>query len=414
MRGLRYTGLAKTGGRVLAQFLVWGGLTGLCWLFPGLRSSLAAEWSLQPSLGTKAYYNSNLLLTPLPHDATYGYWVSPGADFAGKTERLEVNGRAAMDFVSYHGGEATSFTNIFLPLTARYKNEKDVFDFTGGYTRDNTFMGEFQTTGVVLRFTQRNLWTANPSWTRNVTEKLAFLGGLQFSDATYENGVRLGLVDYRVLGGSAGLSYQLTEQDQLQLTGTYTKFETRHAPFTLQATFPGAMLNLTHSFTETLTGTAFAGPRFINSSSEAFGNTVTTHDTVWVFGGSITDQFERASIKVTVARDIFPSGFGLLVRTDRAGITTSYDMSETVTASLNASGYLVSGVGGGAGGRIFPENRYIAFTPALAWKFLEWWKLDVSYTYGQRDVPTVPGSAAMANTATLMLTYYPPKLTLSH
>lgn len=153
-----------------------GGLTGLCWLFPGLRSSLAAEWSLQPSLGTKAYYNSNLLLTPLPHDATYGYWVSPGAELAGKTERLEVNGRAAMDFVSYHGER----TNIFLPLTARYKNEKDVFDFTGGYTRDNTFMGEFQTTGVVLRFTQRNLWTANPSWTEMRPKSSPFWVGFSF------------------------------------------------------------------------------------------------------------------------------------------------------------------------------------------------------------------------------------------
>jgi hypothetical protein len=66
-------------------------------------------------------YNSNLLLTPLPHDETYGYWVSPGAEFAGKTERLEVSSRVSADFVSYYGGVGTQFTNIFLPLTLRYK-----------------------------------------------------------------------------------------------------------------------------------------------------------------------------------------------------------------------------------------------------------------------------------------------------
>ena len=79
--------------------------------------SEAAEWSLLPSIGVKGVYNDNLLLTPLPHEATYGYWVSPAAEFAGKTERLEVSGRVAADFVSYYGGEETQFTNVFLPLT---------------------------------------------------------------------------------------------------------------------------------------------------------------------------------------------------------------------------------------------------------------------------------------------------------
>ena len=69
-----------------------------------LSSVWAAEWSLLPSIGVKGVYNDNLVLTPLPHKATYGYWVSPAAEFSGKTERLEVSGRIAADFVSYYGG----------------------------------------------------------------------------------------------------------------------------------------------------------------------------------------------------------------------------------------------------------------------------------------------------------------------
>ena len=77
--------------------------------------SEAAEWSLLPSIGVKGLYNDNLLLTPLPHDATYGYWVSPAAEFAGKTERLEVSGRVAADFVSYYGGAANSIYQYSSP-----------------------------------------------------------------------------------------------------------------------------------------------------------------------------------------------------------------------------------------------------------------------------------------------------------
>jgi hypothetical protein len=46
----RQTGLAAAHRLILA-----------CWTVPGL----AAEWSLVPSMSTKAYYNDNLLLTPL-------------------------------------------------------------------------------------------------------------------------------------------------------------------------------------------------------------------------------------------------------------------------------------------------------------------------------------------------------------
>ena len=68
--------------------------------------------------------------------------MSPAAEFAGKTERLEVSGRVAADFVSYYGGQESRFTNLFLPLTLRYKTETDLLGFTGGFTRDNTLMGE--------------------------------------------------------------------------------------------------------------------------------------------------------------------------------------------------------------------------------------------------------------------------------
>lgn len=373
----------------------------------------AAEWSIVPSIGVKGVYNDNLLLTPLPHDETYGYWTSPAAEFAGKTERLEVSGKVAADFVSYFGGEETNFTNIFLPLSMRYKTEKDILGFTGGFTRDNTLMSELLTTGVVVRFTQRNQWNANPSWTRSLTEKLSLQSSFQFSDTTYESGLRLGLVDYRLLGGSGGLLYQVTEQDQVQLAGIYTSFNTTNAPFGFRATFPGAMMTVTHAFTESLIGTAFGGPRFISSTTQGPAGDLKAKETVWVYGASLTRQFESGSIQLNVARDIIPSGFGLLIQTDRVTLSGSYKVSETLTASMDANGYLVTGATQRSSGGSFPEQRYASLSPKLAWKFLEWWKLEASYTYGRRDVDGF-AAPATSNAAMLMLTYYPPKLALSN
>jgi len=375
--------------------------------------SEAAEWSLFPSIGVKGVYNDNLLLTPLPHDATYGYWVSPAAEFAGKTERLEASSRVAADFVSYYGGQESRFTNLFLPLTLRYKTETDLLGFTGGFTRDNTLMSELLTTGVVLRFTQRNQWTANPSWTRRITEKLSVQSSAQLNDTTYENGLSLGLVDYQLLGGSGGLLYQLTEQDQIQLSGSYVNFHTTNAPLSFRASFPGVNLSLTHAFTETLTGTASGGPSFVSSTSQTAGDNIKAERTVWLFGGNLTKKFERTSIQVNVSRNIQPSGFGLLIQTDRAGLTVSHDLTETLTASFDASGYIVSGITQRATGGTFPENRYYSATPTIAWKFLEWWKLELSYTYRHREVEGF-SDPAMSNGTMFMLTYYPPKLAFSN
>lgn len=378
-----------------------------------VATGFAAEWSLLPSMSTKGYYNDNLLLTPLAHDPTYGYWISPKVEFSGKTERLEVSSKAALDFVDYYGGEPNRFTNIFVPLTMRYRTEKDEWGFTGGFTRDNTLMGELLTTGVVLRFTQRNLWNLNPTWTRTITEKLAFQSSFQFSDVSYQDGLRLRLVDYQVFGGSAGFLYHLTERDDIQVTGTYSNFHTMNAPFGLRASYPGAMLSFTHNFTERLKGTAYGGPRFVGSTTVTNGLSLNARDTIWVYGATLTQQFERASLQVSVTRDIFPSGFGLLIQTDRIGALASYDLTDTLTASMDVAGYLVSGATNLSQGGTLQEQRLFYLTPKLAWHFAEWWRLEASYSYRRRDVETF-AEPAKSNMLMLMLTYYPPKLAISH
>src|SRR5215813_4702673 len=93
-------------------------LTGLFWGIP-LSVVWAAEWTVLPSVGVTGMYNDNLFITNQPHDATYGYWVSPAAEFAGKTENLTVSSQTKVSFASYYGGEPFNFTNYFLPLAVR-------------------------------------------------------------------------------------------------------------------------------------------------------------------------------------------------------------------------------------------------------------------------------------------------------
>lgn len=389
-----------------------GQLIMLLWLLGyGMAShSEAEEWSLSPSLGVKGIYNSNLLLTTLPHHDTYGYWVTPAMEWAGKTERLDVSSRLAADFVGYLGGEDRHFTNVVAPLSVRYRTEKDLFGFNGGFTRDNTLLSELQATGVVLQFAQRNQWTFNPTWSRALTEKLSVQSGVQLSDTTYDTER---LADHRVVAGSGGLQYQLSERDQIQLTGSYTDFRTTdsHVPF--QATFPGINMSLTHAFDESLTGTVYGGPRFLSSSTQTPVGSVDANETVWLAGASMTKRFERAAVQVMFARDLSPSGFGLLIQTNRGEFSGSYDVSEKLTCELNVVGVLTTGKAGTAISGTFPENRYLSVAPKVMWQFLEWWRAEASYMYRWRDIDSAVSSAE-SHATTLMVTYSPPQLSFSH
>ena len=255
-------------------------------------------------------------------------------------------------------------------------------------------------------------WSFNPTWTRMLTEKLSFQSGVQFSDTTYESGR---LVDYRLFGGSGGFSYALTERDQVQIIGSYLAFRTTDSPSAFRSNFPGIDMSLTHAFSESLTGTVHGGPRFLQSTSEIFGVDLTTHDTVWLVGASLQQKFERAAVSASFERNLVPSGFGLLIQTNRAEASGTYDISETLAGSHQCGRCddVRKGTSAAVGGVFLDRNVMSVLPPKLSWKFLEWWQAEVSYMYRWRDIDTQLDSAN-SHATTFMVTYYPPKRTFFH
>jgi hypothetical protein len=346
--------------------------------------AFAAEWSATPSLSTKGVYNSNLLLSTGKNEV-WGYWITPAVKFKGATEVLEVEGETRADFVQYFGDQNREFTNVFFPLRTSYRADRHALAFEGGYTRDNTLMGELLTTGLVLAFTQRNVWTANPSWKMGLTERLSWQTGYHFTDTTYQDATRLGLADYQVHGGTTGPTYNLTEVDQLHLTGEYTFV--RIPDRGLDNTYYGAQGGWTHDFGDGLIGSAAGGGRFIKSNQDIPGaGTFTSDQVVWVYNASLSKRFERTTVQVNGVRMINPSGFGLLLQTDRVGATLAHNVTETLTLTLSGGLYFVSGIASTPLSRQLQSTRLINVSPSLSWKFADRWEMDVAYTYTDRSI----------------------------
>jgi hypothetical protein len=381
----------------------------------GQGTARAAEWSIEPSMSVRGEYHSNLLLVPVSQKSTYAYWISPAVRFAGATESLQVSSRLAFDYVEYYGERDAKIYNLHFPLSVQYRQDRSVWGFTGGLDRDNTLRSELQQTGVVLAFAQRNLWSAGPSWAYSLTDRLSARTSYQFSKADYERGSqRLFLFDYEVHTASETLSYNVGDRDTIQVTGLFTRFLLPDRGSLVADTY-GAQMGGTHVFSEQLTLSASGGPRFITNRIDTRIGTLEDSTTVWVFNGVLAQKFERANVSLEIGRDIFPSGFGLLIRKDHLMARASYQATDHLTFSINGQAAIINPVATSdlfTGGARFRETRFFYIDPHVRWHFDEYWAVDVGYTYSRREAEGID-QVGESHAVRLMVTYFPLKFSMS-
>jgi hypothetical protein len=370
-------------------------------LSAGAWDGRAAEWSAAPTLSMKGEYNSNLLLFNGDNEV-WGAWVTPALTFKGATETLEVEGGVRADFIRYYGRNDRELTNMFFPLKTSYRWDRMTFGLDGGFTRDNTLMGELRQTGLVLAFTQRNLGTAAPTLTVGLTERLSWHTGYQFTDARYQDGLRFGLVDYRVHGGTTGLHYNAGELDRLQLTGEYASVAM--PSIAQRSAYYGAQAGWTHDFGHEVTGSLSGGVRVVDSTQDLAGGSLSDRQLVGLYRASLAKRFERTTVQLDAGREVNPSGFGLLLQTDRYGGTITHGLSETLSIGLSGGLYAVSGVATAGFSRGVPRSRFLSISPNLSWKFAQWWTLDVAYTYQERAIGSL-NQWNVSHSTFVMVTY---------
>ncbi len=381
----------------------------------GQRTASAAEWLIEPSMSVRGEYHSNLLLALEPQLSTYAYWISPAVRLAGSTETLQVGSKLAFDYVEYQGERDAKIYNLHFPLSVQYRQNRSIWGFTGGLNRDNTLRSELLETGVVLAFAQRNFWSAAPSWTYSVTERLSAQTSYQYNKADYEGGSeRLFLFDYEVHSASETLSYTVTDKDSIQVTGLFTRFALP-ARGNLVADTYGVQMGGTHMFSEDLTLSASGGPRFITNRIDTRIGTLEDTTTVWVFNARLAKKWERANWSVEIGRDISPSGFGLLIQKDHLLARASYEVTDHLTFSLNGQASIINPVATNelfTGGVRFRETRFFHIDPHLRWRFAEYWAMDVGYMYSRRELEGVDRTGE-SHAVRLLVTYAPLKFSIS-
>jgi len=384
----------------------------------------AAEWWAQPSADLRTEYDSNLHLTSAPHSGVWGLSLSPDVKFGGATEALDVNGGLRFNFNRY--SEHSEDTNDYIfGLRSNYRGERDVVGFNADAVRDSTLVSELAQTGVVLSRAQRNRFTANPSWTRALTERTSFVASYTYSNVRYGNTSGTGLVDYRDQTAAAGLQSKLSDRETGSVTAYYERYDTDQS----RANTYGAQIAYDRALSETVHGSIAAGVRRTHNALFAhalvcdgpvffgicFGNLTTLNATAsdtstgYIFSAALEKKWETASVSGQLSRELNPSGVGTLVETDRFGATWAQQWSPTVSSSLYGAAYQTKAVGSFASAS---KSRYLTVEPQVSWRITEAWTLSAGYHYSRISYQQ-SGADAANNVAYLVASYAWPRRSVS-
>src|SRR5258708_15906839 len=120
-------------------------------------------------------------------------------------------------------------------------------------------MSELSETGVVNERRQRTRVTANPTWTRSLTEATSLKASYRYDDVRYADTAGTGLIDYHEQSATVGLQSNLSERDIVSGTLYYDLYETDPAGF--RASTYGIQVGYDRTFSETLHGFLGVGAR---------------------------------------------------------------------------------------------------------------------------------------------------------
>jgi len=409
------------------------GLKALCAVLCAILLPLAAdpcrgaEWSFEPSVSLRSEYNDNIQLTPDPHPTVWGMMLSPDVKFSAATETLTVTGGLNLSFNRYLNQPQLNIDNYDLSLRSRYKAERDSLQLDFDAIRDSTLVSELATTGVVLAYAPRNLLTVTPSWSRALTEATSISASYRYTNVRYQHTSGTNLTDYQDQSASLGMQSNVDEGKVLNLAAYYDRYETP-SPQTRQNTY-GVHGGYDHAFSETLRGTFLVGWRRTQSTVSSQVLICDGPIVVGICNGTVTEttavqkqntsgftlnavlekRSETDTVTGRLSQEIYPSGAGSLVQTQRVGINWAKQWSPTLTSNVDAAAYQTDYIGGVV---TSSNSRYYSLNSSLSWRLSEWGKLDVGYNYARQKYDTAP-VAASNNVIFLSLSYAWPKLSVS-
>ncbi len=378
----------------------------------------SSEKLLEASVNVRTEYNDNIFLTTTPHDSVSRAVITPSLSGVIKEQNWQVKLNSKLRINQYSDHTLDS-NGQFFNLTGQYRAERDIFSISIGHDLTSSLRASSADFGISSQQVERKTQSVTPRYTRLLTERLNLALSYSYSDADYIDNEDARFVASYIDTGSASLSYNLTEKDQLSINLQAVDY-TRKDRLGDSQLFD-VNLGFDHKFSKTLSVDLAVGASKRNSTNlqttvlDFFGGVIIipqeintkSRGSTLVLG--MKQSLETGSIAARASRNTTTNSFGgideiekLVLNYDdrlsslwRYTIVTSYEDTTSISAVTTST------------------NREVLFLEAKTYYSLpQNWNMSLSYRYVQRKFKSGSsvGNTPESNRLQIGLTYNLPPL----
>jgi hypothetical protein len=362
-----------------------------------------------------------------------GSFITPSLDLGVNTPIWQLKGGVSATQRRYSGQAGLDRDDNTSRLSAMYRAERNTWGLSASRSLDSLLSTDLITpdTGVAQAQRQTDTRNVTPSWTWMYSERTMLQVMYQLTDVSYEQTQSAGLYDYEYQTATVTLSNQLSERNQVFVTGGYSTF---HVPNTgFDSDTRSFQVGASRIFSPTTQGTLQAGLRNTESFTRG-GNPIFTRfttiidgefvevlvptgvtqdsrseNTSSVFSGSLERKFEKSIARLAVNRALSPSGTGGQTEQDRVSFNLNNPLSPRLTLSVNANWQKSRAFEGNISNS---DITYYNFSPGIVWQWSRDWRVGMDYRYTQANREH-EDTAADSHSVGLALTYRPLKMSIS-
>ena len=390
-------------------------------VFLSPQLAMGAEWSVVPSIQMEEEYEDNIYLTTEAHDTVWGSAVSPSVQLVHTAPTSVTEVSARLRFNRYSGDNVRNTDVQYLTLSSRNRMPRGMWALKGSFARDTTLttLVEAQSDtadeekladtenideGLVQVEVRRNRLDLDPSWSKNLTERMTLRLGYSLRDVYYSAAEGTSLYDYQRHSLDVALMRQVTERDRLGITAQYSEY--RAPEVNSEAGTFSLMASMDHAFSETLRSIMAVGMQNTSSMSGALENEATGY----TFDVGITKKINQSTnYRLALKRDVQPSGAGQVIQSDRFNIHFSSKITSKLTFLLSGKFFRNKSLEASATN---VDRRYYSIEPGLRRLLTRKWSVDGYYRYRYQKYDNVAASA-QSNAVFLGVSYTWPLIRVS-
>lgn len=344
----------------------------------------AEEYLLEYSVSASQSHDDNINLSP-GGVAVTGAVLAVPVYFTGRsaTTSYRVGGE-----VSTHHYDLEEFDsdNQRIDGEISHKLEKSSLNAEASYIRDTTRDSEFLDTGVIgPSAIRREQAKAKFEGTHSLTERSGLVAAIEGSDVTYDSNR---LSDYEYINSYAGWRFRATGRTEWGLQAGASRFSSDSGIQSLRSDGISAQGVLDAQLNERVTLSVQSGwiklENDVGGAPDAIDATSDSENS-YLFDGSLTYKAERAQWKLALISRPSPSGFGVLLNTNRLDADYRYRASQRLTFEMSAKVGTQEVQGDSAALTLSRDRDFFNGSARVALKLNPRWSLAASYVYRWQD-----------------------------